>query len=55
MKVFFDVITNHTADVIDYAEEKYAYIAKGTSRTPTRSGSSSTTATTPTAPGPSRR
>jgi glycosidase len=25
MKVFFDVITNHTADVIDYAEHQYSY------------------------------
>ena len=28
MKVFFDIITNHTADVIDYAQKKYDYIAK---------------------------
>ena len=26
MKVFFDIITNHTADVIDYREGKYTYI-----------------------------
>jgi glycosidase len=26
MKVFFDIITNHTADVIDYAEKQYTYI-----------------------------
>ncbi|MCB0910406.1 MAG: alpha-amylase [Propionibacteriaceae bacterium] len=26
MKVFFDIITNHTADVIDYAEKTYTYI-----------------------------
>lgn len=26
MKVFFDIITNHTADVIDYSEKKYTYI-----------------------------
>jgi glycosidase len=25
MKVFFDVITNHTADVIDYAQKQYSY------------------------------
>src|SRR6185436_6192407 len=25
MKVFFDIITNHTADVIDYAERQYDY------------------------------
>ena len=30
MKVFFDIITNHTADVIDYAEGQYAYIDKAT-------------------------
>ncbi|MEW2485633.1 pullulanase-type alpha-1,6-glucosidase [Streptomyces sp. NPDC048411] len=29
MKVFFDVITNHTADTIDYAEKKYGYKPKG--------------------------
>ncbi|SDL51742.1 pullulanase-type alpha-1,6-glucosidase [Tessaracoccus oleiagri] len=28
MKVFFDIITNHTADVIDYAEGEYSYISK---------------------------
>lgn len=28
MKVFFDIITNHTADVIDYAEGTRAYRAK---------------------------
>ncbi len=28
MKVFFDIITNHTADVIDYAEGQYGYISK---------------------------
>jgi glycosidase len=26
MKVFFDIITNHTADVIDYREGTYAYV-----------------------------
>ncbi|MGC3994333.1 MAG: alpha-amylase family glycosyl hydrolase [Propionicimonas sp.] len=26
MKVFFDIITNHTADVIDYSEKQYTYI-----------------------------
>ncbi|MYT61170.1 DUF3372 domain-containing protein, partial [Streptomyces sp. SID7834] len=25
MKVFFDVITNHTADTVDYADKKYGY------------------------------
>ncbi|WP_228982515.1 pullulanase-type alpha-1,6-glucosidase [Streptomyces sp. DH12] len=29
MKVFFDVITNHTADVIDYEEKTYGYLSKG--------------------------
>ncbi|MDK1474070.1 pullulanase-type alpha-1,6-glucosidase [Streptomyces sp. 549] len=29
MKVFFDVITNHTADVVDYREKSYDYLAKG--------------------------
>jgi glycosidase len=28
IKVFFDIITNHTADVIDYAEGSYTYISK---------------------------
>jgi glycosidase len=31
MKVFFDIITNHTADVIDYREGKYDYVSKATS------------------------
>ncbi|MEU7556419.1 pullulanase-type alpha-1,6-glucosidase [Streptomyces sp. NPDC044571] len=29
MKVFFDVITNHTADVVDYREKSYSYLSKG--------------------------
>ncbi|GAA2831795.1 pullulanase-type alpha-1,6-glucosidase [Kitasatospora paracochleata] len=29
IKVFFDVITNHTADVIDFAEQKYDYRSAG--------------------------
>ncbi|MGW5128792.1 pullulanase-type alpha-1,6-glucosidase [Streptomyces sp. NPDC004069] len=29
MKVFFDVITNHTADVIDYAGGSHEYLSKG--------------------------
>ncbi|MEY9963576.1 pullulanase-type alpha-1,6-glucosidase [Streptacidiphilus sp. MAP12-16] len=29
MKVFFDVITNHTADVIDYAQKTYDYRSTG--------------------------
>ncbi|GGK66060.1 pullulanase-type alpha-1,6-glucosidase [Ornithinimicrobium pekingense] len=30
MKVYFDIITNHTADVIDYEEGEYGYIDKAT-------------------------
>ncbi|WP_375142113.1 pullulanase-type alpha-1,6-glucosidase [Microbacterium sp.] len=26
MKVYFDIITNHTADVVDYAEKTYSYV-----------------------------
>ncbi|MDG4858361.1 pullulanase-type alpha-1,6-glucosidase, partial [Streptomyces sp. T-3] len=29
MKVFFDVITNHTADTVDHAEKEYGYRSKG--------------------------
>ncbi|MFK5634730.1 pullulanase-type alpha-1,6-glucosidase [Ornithinimicrobium sp. LYQ103] len=29
MKVYFDIITNHTADVIDYEEGEYGYRSKG--------------------------
>lgn len=29
LKVFFDVITNHTADVVDYEEKSYDYLSKG--------------------------
>ncbi|MCC5475855.1 pullulanase-type alpha-1,6-glucosidase [Streptomyces barringtoniae] len=29
MKVFFDVITNHTADVVDYKEKSSDYLSKG--------------------------
>ncbi|WP_250401185.1 pullulanase-type alpha-1,6-glucosidase [Streptomyces cellostaticus] len=29
MKVFFDVITNHTADVVDNQEKSYGYLSKG--------------------------
>ncbi|QNP73075.1 pullulanase-type alpha-1,6-glucosidase [Streptomyces roseirectus] len=29
MKVFFDVITNHTADVVDYDPKSYNYLSKG--------------------------
>ena len=31
MKVFFDIITNHTADVIDYREGQYTYRSKQSS------------------------
>ena len=31
MKVFFDIITNHTADVIDYQEGQYTYVSKAAS------------------------
>lgn len=31
IKVYFDIITNHTADVIDYTEGQYGYIDQATS------------------------
>jgi glycosidase len=31
MKVFFDIITNHTADVIDNVQKQYTYVPKATS------------------------
>lgn len=31
IKVYFDIITNHTADVIDYAEGRYGYVDQATS------------------------
>lgn len=31
IKVYFDIITNHTADVIDYAEGQYSYVDQATS------------------------
>ncbi|MGX5694853.1 pullulanase-type alpha-1,6-glucosidase [Agromyces soli] len=31
IKVYFDIITNHTADVIDYAEGRYDYVDQATS------------------------
>ncbi|MEU8391919.1 pullulanase-type alpha-1,6-glucosidase [Micromonospora sp. NPDC048843] len=31
LKIYLDVIVNHTADVIKYAEDKYAYVDKATS------------------------
>ena len=49
MKVFFDIITNHTADVIDYEEgARHAYVSKDRRALPDRSAARrSTTATTP--------
>ena len=38
MKVYFDIITNHTADVIDYEEKAYSYIDKATSPYRTAAG-----------------
>ena len=50
MKVYFDVVINHTADVITYTEGDDRRIAtRPTSRTWTRRAPSSTTATTPAA------
>ena len=55
MKVYFDIITNHTADVIGYQEgARTAYVPKDRSRTGPPPGLHSTTGTTP-APTPSRR
>ncbi|MCP2370025.1 pullulanase-type alpha-1,6-glucosidase [Agromyces terreus] len=31
IKVYFDIITNHTADVIDYEQQQYSYIDQATS------------------------
>ncbi|SKC50310.1 pullulanase-type alpha-1,6-glucosidase [Krasilnikoviella flava] len=31
IKVYFDIITNHTADMIDYAEGEYGYVDQATS------------------------
>ncbi|WP_125773822.1 pullulanase-type alpha-1,6-glucosidase [Antribacter gilvus] len=30
IKVYFDIITNHTADVVDYAEGQYSYVDQAT-------------------------
>ncbi|MFI6032777.1 pullulanase-type alpha-1,6-glucosidase [Streptomyces sp. NPDC051315] len=38
MKVYFDVITNHTADVVDYEEKSYDYLSKGAFPYLTRNG-----------------
>ncbi|MBD8078264.1 pullulanase-type alpha-1,6-glucosidase [Cellulosimicrobium arenosum] len=31
IKVYFDIITNHTADVVDYEEDEYSYVDQATS------------------------
>ncbi len=38
IKVYFDIITNHTADIIDYEEKRYSYIDKATSPYTTAAG-----------------
>ncbi len=38
IKVFFDIIINHTADVIRYAEDTYGYVDKETSPYTRRAG-----------------
>ena len=38
MKVFFDIITNHTADVVKYQEDVYCYISKASRAVPGRRG-----------------
>ena len=38
IKVFFDIITNHTADVIAYTENRYTYVPKDTEPFRTASG-----------------
>ena len=38
IKVYFDIITNHTADIIDYEEQQYSYIDKATSPYTTAAG-----------------
>ncbi|WP_416962057.1 pullulanase-type alpha-1,6-glucosidase [Streptomyces sp. Agncl-13] len=38
LKVFFDVITNHTADVVDYEGKSYDYLSKGAFPYLTRDG-----------------
>jgi hypothetical protein len=45
IKVFFDIITNHTADVIKYGENEYAYRSKAAYPYVARRASRSTTAT----------
>ena len=47
IKVFFDVITNHTADVIDYAEAPTTTSPRPTTPTRTRTATSSTTPPSP--------
>ena len=59
IKVYFDIITNHTADVISYAQQdRTRYIDQATSRTRTRTATSSTSrdyAAAPTVPDAGRR
>ncbi|AKT51310.1 alpha-1,6-glucosidase [Arsenicicoccus sp. oral taxon 190] len=38
MKVYFDIITNHTADVLDYAQKQYSYVSKAQTPYKTASG-----------------
>jgi alpha-amylase len=48
MKVYFDIITNHTADVIGYQEgARTAYVPKDKEPYRIAAGSRSTIATTP--------
>jgi len=54
MKVFFDIITNHTADVVDYEGGQHAYVSKETSPYKDAAGPPSTTRRMPVVT-PSRR
>ena len=47
MKVFFDIITNHTADVIDYQGGQHAYVDKTAKPYSTPTGRPSTTRPSP--------
>ena len=48
MKVYFDIITNHTADVIGYeGSQRKAYVSKDAAPYKTAAGARSTTGTTP--------
>ena len=55
IKVYFDIITNHTADLIDYAEKQYAYIDQATSPYTDAAGAVFDPRTTRTATRPSPR